>query len=409
MLLVKMAFRNLWRRKFRTLLAALALGLSYAMTIVFAGLADGGHEQMAETALRLKAGHVVIQARGYQRDRRLEQRIRHPERVDAVLAGLPRQARLVHRIFTSGLLRSADGSVRIDLLVASPPREEAAVSALRDKLVAGRFPQDGRAEVLLGHVAARKLKVRVGDSVVLTLAGLAGTRQEKVAVAGIFRTGGKTLDEGYALVPLKLGQRMLAMDDSVNQIAVLWDLEHTTRLATTLRRRLGPDLDVLTWRRAMPMLAEFLWLDSASMWVMLALVFAIVAAGITNAVLMSVMERTREIGVLRCIGMGPGRVVAEVLVESALLGLVALAIGFAAGLPLNHYLTVHGLDISALMGTDTFETAGVTFSGKMYSHLHGSTVLWTSVGVLVLSVLAAVYPGIRAARTNPVQAVGRGG
>ncbi len=406
MLLVKMAFRNLWRRKFRTVLAVGAMGLSFGLTLAFVSLADGGHEQMAELGLRLEAGHVVVQSKGYREKRRLYDRVRNPDRVDAAVARLRPKALVIHRIFSVAALRSEEGMVRVDQLVASQPGRERRISQLTDRLVAGRFPEMGRREILVGFQAARKLGLRVGDPVVLSVAGLRGRRDEKVTVSGIFRTGGRRLDSRYALVPLDLGQRLLGLEGSVSQVAVYDDLEHAPALARRLRAALGdPGLEVLTWDEALPMLAQFIWLDDASMWVMLLLIFLIVAAGITNAVLMSVMERTREMGVLMALGMRPRRLVGEVLGEATLMGLLAVGVGLALGLPVHHYFAVHGLDISALLGAEGVETAGIVFSGKMYGKLAWAKVAWIAAGVVAVTVTAALYPALRVARLKPVRAL----
>ncbi|MCD6500118.1 MAG: ABC transporter permease [Deltaproteobacteria bacterium] len=406
-MLLKMAFRNLWRRKFRTLLTALALGLSYAMTVIFMGLADGSHEQMADIGIRLKAGHVVVQGKGYAKKKRLEIRVFHPNRIDAIVHDIDPTVIVCHRIFAMAALRSADGMVRLDSLVGIQPAREAKISEIAKHMVAGSFLKPGQKGIVIGAQAAKRLKVAPGDNVVLTTSGIAGRAQEKMPVKGIFRTAGQAVDTGYAQIDLTTAQRMLGMDHSVTQVALFANLKKTRRLAHELTKRLSANLEILTWKQALPMLSQFLWLDSASMWVMLLLIFAIVAAGVLNTVLMSVMERTKELGVLKAIGMTPRRIFFEVAVEAALLGLIALAIGLAVGLPVNHLAEVHGIDIKAFTGADSFEGAGVAMTGKMYSKLYLLPVLWTSIGMVLLTVLSALYPGWKAARLKPVTAIHR--
>ncbi len=409
MLLVKMAARNLWRRKFRTILTVLALGLSYSLTIFFIGLADGSHEQMAESAIKFDAGHVVIQAPGYQEKRQIEMRIQDPEALTTVVHHIAPKVLVVQRIFTSAALQSEDASLRIDSLVAVDPDSEKRVSEIPHKLLSGRFLTPGKPGIIIGSVAAKRLKVQAGDPVVLTVSGLAGRAQERIPVIGVFRTGGGQLDAGYAMIPLSLGQRLLGMGRSVNQVALFADLQRAPSLAGKLRKALDRrKFQVLTWDQALPNMAQFIWLDSASMWVMLLVIFLIVAVGVVNAVLMSVMERTREIGVLKALGMGPGRVVGEVIAETFLLGLLAVAFGLAAGLLINHHFTVHGLDIQTIAGTESFEVEGIAMTGKIYSKLSLAPVIQTSVGLLLLTVTAGLYPALRAARLVPVEAIHRG-
>ncbi len=335
----------------------------------------------------------------------MENRIEDPGKVIRIIHRIAPTARVTMRIFTSAALRSEDASVRIDSLAAVSPKTEASLSEIPRKLVSGKFLDD-KPGIVLGSLAAERLKVKTGDPVVITVSGMAGRAQERIPVVGIFRTGGSQLDSGYAMIPLSFGQRLLGMGKAVSQVAVFADLHQAPGLAKRLRKLLDPKQhQVLTWDQALPTRAQFRWLDSASMWVMLLVIFLIGAVGVVNAVLMSVMERTREIGVLKALGMGPGRVVAEVIMETALLGILSVAFGLAFGLAANHYATVHGLDITAVTSAGSLAVDGVAITGTLYSKLYPLPVVLTSVGVVLITILAGLYPAIRAARLVPVKAI----
>ena len=211
------------------------------------------------------------------------------------------------------------------------------------------------------------------------------------------------------MIPLKQAQRFLSFGKSVTQVAVFADLERSKPLALKIGRALASekDLEVLDWEGALPMMAQFIWLDDLGMWILLMIIFAIVAAGVTNAVLMSVMERTRQFGVLKALGMGPGKITQLILTEAALVGLMAVAVGLATGLPLNHLMETQGLDIAAFVGEQGFDAGGVAITGRMYGKLYPISIAWTACTVFLLTVFAAVYPAIRAARIVPVEAIHR--
>jgi len=133
-------------------------------------------------------------------------------------------------------------------------------------------------------------------------------------------------------------------------------------------------------------------------------VFVIVAIGIFNTVLMSVVERTRELGVMMALGTGRRTVFAAVLVESLVLALVASAVGLAIGLSIHAWLYSHGLDMASLYGEDV-EFAGIVFQGRIYSYLTvGAVVKWTAV-VIGIVLASSVYPSYRATRLEPVEAM----
>ncbi len=166
----------------------------------------------------------------------------------------------------------------------------------------------------------------------------------------------------------------------------------------------GTGVEVLPWMKAAPDLYAVIAVDEGGLYVMMAIVFIVVAAGILNALLMSVMERTREFGVLLALGTTPSRVVAIVMSEAFILGLVAVAVGLALGLLGNHHYATTGIDVAGWVGSE-FETSGILLPKRFYSHLYPMKVLWSSIVILGLVMLGAIYPALRAARLEPVEAL----
>jgi ABC-type lipoprotein release transport system permease subunit len=164
-----------------------------------------------------------------------------------------------------------------------------------------------------------------------------------------------------------------------------------------------PGIEVLPWGKAMPELAEFIWFDDASMWVFNIILIVIIGIGVLNTILMSVMERTREIGVMRGLGMSGGSVVGLVMTEAALIGLIGIALGWALAAPAVHYLTHTGIDIAALTGAEA-EIGGVAIS-NMKARLYLSRALMGTGIVLGMALLAGLYPAVRAARIQVLKAI----
>jgi len=165
----------------------------------------------------------------------------------------------------------------------------------------------------------------------------------------------------------------------------------------------GATLEVLPWQRTLRELYEAIVLDDLGFFLMMAIIFVIVAIGIFNTVLMSVVERTRELGVMMAIGTSKRRLFAIVLAEAAVLAVVAAAVGVALGVGIHLYFLHHGLDISALFGD--MQVAGIVISGTMYSQLSaGDVVLWTAV-VIAIVLVSALYPATRVTRLDPLEAM----
>ncbi|MCA9622436.1 MAG: ABC transporter permease [Myxococcales bacterium] len=418
MISLLIAYRSFIRQRRRSILSAAAISLSLALMLVFVGFADDGHTRMAEIGIRLGAGHVLVQGSGYQERQTLDLVVPDPAEVVATARLLPHVTDAVVRVNSGGLLQAGELSSAV-LVSGVDPHLEPQVStvASADHRVSGdylRARQDmpftqGPADIYLGADLADRLEVGLGDRVVLTVSprGTAEPSSAAFRVRGTFRTGLRELDGGAAQIPLGEAQRLFDLGQSATQVAVMVDeLDRSDATAAALAASLGPHsgLEVLGWKVALRELYEAIVLDDLSMYLMMAIVFVVVAIGIFNTVLMSVAERTRELGVMMAIGTSKGQLFGIVLAEAAVLAVVAAAIGVGLGLMGHGYIATHGIDVGALAGGN-YELAGITIGGKLYSRLSvGVVVRWTLV-VIGLVIASATYPAWRASRLEPVEAM----
>jgi ABC-type lipoprotein release transport system permease subunit len=263
-------------------------------------------------------------------------------------------------------------------------------------------------DIYLGDRLMEALALELEDRVVLTVSprGSAQPASAAFVVRGVFHSGMDELDGFYVEIPLGDAQELLGLGDRVTQVALLVDqLADAGPVAAALERALAdPSLEVLPWQRALVELHEAIVLDDVSMYLLMAIVFLIVAIGIFNTVLMSVVERTREFGVMLAVGTTPGRLFRFVMAEAALLAAVASAAGLALGLALHGWLASTGIDVAALYGEE-FEFAGIVLEGRIYSRLSPAVVAgWTAV-VIGVVLASALYPALRATRLAPVEAM----
>jgi ABC-type lipoprotein release transport system permease subunit len=323
----------------------------------------------------------------------------------------PELARLVKgsapRLLVSGLLSSAKNSAGVQVIGAVGPRE-ADLSLLPEKIVAGTFLEpDGKAPpVVVGKSLAEKLKIQLGSKVVLMTQAGAEIQSQLLRVRGIFDTGMDDVDRHVIAVSLDDLQTLLARPGALTEQAVFLrradDAERVRDfIAARLRRR---PISVLTWREAMPQLDQFIVIDDAGNYIFNGILLIMVTLGIVNTVLMAVLERKREFGLLAALGMRPALIAVMVAAESFFLTALGAAAGLVAGLATHHYFAVHGLDISTI-GDQSFSAAGVSVDSVVYSHLYPGRIRWSLFVVAALGVLASLYPAIRAARTPPTEAM----
>jgi ABC-type lipoprotein release transport system permease subunit len=400
--IVKIALRNLRRNLRRTLITTAAIALGLALLMFSSGGTDGMCNNMIATGTGSMAGHVVIEGKE-QPDADRQPLLEDAPALAEALAELAPEATVTQRITLEGLLTSPTGAVGVGV-GGVQPEPEAAVNKVDDRIVEGHYLDGDPRGIVLGRTLAQSLDVQLGDKVVLMAEGAEEIESRLFRVQGIFVMGIDAIDGFYAQVPLEAAQEMLGSAQGAQQIAAhLPSSRDTERVTQRVQERLAEraELEVLPWQEALPQLAEYVAAEQGEIYVMYTVIFFMVGLGIVNTVLMSVLERMRELGVMLALGTTPRQLAALVLTEAALLGLFASAVGVLVGLAINWPMTVYGLDMSALTG-GTMEVAGLPLDLRLYADLDPVKVAFYVLGVWLLTVAAAIYPAFKAASIQPV-------
>lgn len=375
------------------------MGLGFLLTIL--ALGDGSHLQMIDAAVQTGSGHVLLQARDYQRRRGVELTLPAPEAAaaEAWARARPEVRAVLPRAFASGLLSSADGATGVSL-TGIAPAAEAPISRFTVRIAEGRFLRaDDGAAAVIGLGVARVLKVRPGSRVVAMAQGVGGgeVRSTLLHVVGVMRTGLEDIDEGLVLLPLPALQAFLGLDGSVHQVALVLHDQGRTEAVARAARRAWPAMDTLTWAEADPQLEAAIRLDDGGHYLFNGIFFVIIAFMVLNTLLMSILERRREFALLGALGLSRGRRLGLVLVEGGLVALLAAAGGLALGLGANAYFSVHGMPL-AWFTSQELETGGVLMEPVMYSALSVRRVVGAGLLVVGLVVVLALVAGRQAAR-----------
>jgi len=404
-LILRLAFRNVRRNLRRTIITISAIALGLAMLIVSSGFGDGAHGQMIEAGVKAMAGHVVIQGKGWQKKREVEIVVPDsPEVARRMGEALP-GAKIVERVYLQGLLTSANGAVGV-ALSAVEPEVEARVNDIDDKLVEGEYLGDASKGIVLGKTLAKTLGVRVGHKVVFMTQRGGDIESQLLRVRGIFSLGIDEIDGFYGQIQLSTAQKLLGLGDDVTQVSAHIDTYRNTAAATRKIEAAFADtegIEVLSWGDALPDLREWIQYDDGGLYVMILVVAIIVAMGILNTVLMSVLERMREFGVMLSLGTTPGLLMRLVLMEAAIIGVLSVTLGVAIGVGLNALLAINGIDVSSLAESGTMEAAGVALDLHMFPDLSWRKVVVFSLLSLGMTLLAAVYPAYKAAALKPIE------
>jgi len=360
---------------------------------------------MIDNTLRTSTGHLQIQARGYKDQQKIRQSVTD---VAALAARMREELELedvAPRAAAFALVSSAERSYGIQI-VGVEPESERRVSNLPGLIRQGRFFDDARApEIVIGQLLARNLRVSVGDELTLLGSGRDGSFAAAVmSVVGVFESGNPDLDRLLAQVPLAFFQDTFAMEaDGHNVVLFAPSLFQVSALKERVSASLPPDDDlvVLEWDALMPGLKQAIQADMSGGWFMYAVLIVLVAFSVLNTQLMSVLERTKEFGIVLSLGLTPGRLGRLVLLETTLMGLVGLLLGMLLGGALVTWFSIYGLAFPGLE-----QMAGkFNLPDRVYMEVTALGLLLGPLLVLISSLLAALYPMARLRRIEPVEAM----
>jgi putative ABC transport system permease protein len=405
-LVLRLAWRNLWRHSRRTWLTAGAMMFSNTLLVFMISLQFGMYGLMIDNTLKSFVGHMQIQAPGYLDDKKMRQTVADIVPLAATLRDeLDGGAKVAARASAFALVSSEERSYGIAIFGVQP-RFEDGVSTVPGLTVEGRFlGADDAEEIVVGAALARNLHAGVGDDVTLLGSGLDGSIAATVVkIVGIFQSGMTEYDRSIAEIPLGTFQDVFDMRGAGHEIVV--DAPAVDE-APALQRRVesllppGQALVVHDWDTLIPGLKQAIRADMSSAFFMYGVLVILVAFSVLNTQLMSVLERTHEFGIVMALGLTPGRLSRLVLLETALMGLIGLVLGALLGGLVTWYVSVHGFSYPGMAEmADKFN-----LPGRMYPQVSAPSLLIGPTVVFVFTLLAALYPALRLNRLHPVEAM----
>ncbi len=406
----KLAWRNLWRNRTRTVILLTAIALPYAMMIVSFGFIGDFLKKMQDRSAETAGGSVLIHGEGYWNARSNDIVVDDAGEVERAVGRRAGGAATIPRVVLSGMLTSPRGTAG-GQVTGIVPEKQAELRDFSRYLVEGDFLSgDHERPLVLGVELVDRLEVELGDKIVMTASDLDGEMTRALfRLRGVVETGSGPMDESFAYTTLEGARQALGLGEQVHQIGVLARQGvEAEAVAQAIDRELGGDsdrLEVLTWREAMPEMVSYLEMEEGGMNVMLVVIFVIVSFVIANTFLMSVMERVREFGLFSALGLDDWRIGRLVFAETVLLTLVAVAIGLALGLAGHFALDHYGLDMAQMFGGD-MELSGIALTDMvMRSEMVPGKWLVGTLGVVVLIFASAAYPAWKATRLAPTKAM----
>ena len=403
-----LALRNTRRHTRRTLLTGLAICIAVAAVTFMSAYMKGAVEGFLETFIRLEAGHVKVlptEAEDRTRPLPLQVSVADAEKLTREIEKIPAVAVAAPRIRFPVLLDKPGGSIPA-FGTGVVFRSEKELLDLESILIQGRIPGDGSQEVVMGDQLAKEIGLAVGDELFMVASdAYGGLGPGLYTVSGLFHSGVSPVDRKNFYIPLNAAQEQLSLDDACTEIAIRirGDSDDAFIVAEqvnqVLRELNRDDIIALPWQRQgwlYRMMAPMKYVNVIVMF----LLGIIAMTTIVNTVLMSVIERTREIGALRALGYGRATVMRLILSESLAIGIVGTALGLAVGMTVALILQQTGIDFSTAM-----KTVDLPIRPVIYPHPDILIAVKAALFGMFISLAAAWYPARVAVRLEPATAL----
>jgi len=401
LLYLKLAWRNIWRNSRRTLITQFALIVALALMIACSGLTWGLVKQMERNATLLGPGELQVHRPGYLDDRSIYRSIEHPHTLVATLEQYGVKA--ASRLHGFGLVSHGDNSSGTQVL-GIDPLKETTVTDFHKHLFKGSFLQHEK-DVLLGKKIAVTLDATIGDElVIVTQAADGSIGNDLYRVAGILKGISEEIDRSTVMMSLADFRGLFSLHNVATEIALRRG--DPTEDLTVIRDRIKlalPDQEVKTWKELFPAVSDLLELTDASIYILLTIIYLAGSLIMLNTMLMSVFERIKELGIMMAIGFRPMQVLLLIFLETFFLTLCGAVMGLACGVSLSLYLTHYGLDLTSI--TEGFSFVGIAAEPHWFAVTTFNTVFPPFIFLFVLSLLAVVYPAIKASLLKPVDAL----
>ncbi|MBL7903435.1 MAG: ABC transporter permease [Bacteroidales bacterium] len=401
--IIVVSWRNVWRNKPRSLTILMAIAVGLWGGIFATSISAGMMKQRFTSSIETQVSHIQVHNPQFLKDDNIRYGISRADEIERFLAKDSAVKAFSSRTLVSGMIATATQSKGVRILGINPV-QEAATTRLSSTIIDGYYlSAGGRNPILIGKKLADKLKLKTGSRIILTFTDTEGEIvSASFRVQGIIRTNHSMLDETQVYVRQNDLQSLTGGRAIVNEIAVLLhDLAQVTPMVEAISGQF-PENEIRFWGQLSPDLLYMNEMAGASLMVLLVIIMLALAFGLLNTMLMTVFERTRELGMLMAVGMNKIRVFAMILLETTFLTITgALAGGILSGVTI--YVTSrNGIDFSGV-GGDTLSDYGI--SAIVYPELFPGFTGNIVILVLITSVLSALYPALKALKLKPSEAI----
>jgi len=397
------AWRNVWRNKVRSIIMIVAIALGLFAGVFTMAFMQGAVDARIESATKSELAHLQIHAPHFLDNNETDLYIRNAsqlvsdiEKLDTVVAA---SARLVAEPFIMAAHGTGGGKI-----IGVHTEKEKQVTDIWEHITEGTYLEktSRMPPVIVGQKLAKKLKLKVGSKINVQMVDLNGDLSSKgFRISGIYRTNNTSYDESHLFVRYEDLRSQLGIEENTaHEVAiVVEDGDEAALIKPTIQKIAGQN-NVQTWKELSPEMSLLTDSMDQYMYIFILIILLGLCFGIINTMLMAVLERVKEIGMLMAVGMNKRKVFLMIILESIMLTFTGGILGILVGSGITKIFETHPINVS--MFSEGLEKYG--FASQIYTSLQTDTLVTIAFLVILTGLISAIYPARKALKLNPAEA-----
>lgn len=402
MIYLKLAWKNIWRNKRRTVITWASIFFAVILSSLMMSVKEGVYDNMIASSAGDYSGYAQIHAADYFEEKTIDYCFEPSEELISQIEGNELVRDYIPRI-ESFALAASEELTKGSLVVGIDPEKEARINGFDSRVYEGEFLSEDSKGVLVGEGLAKYLKLGLGDTIVLLSQGYQGvTAAGKYHIQGLVRFGSPELSKQVIFLPLREAQLLYGAYGMVNNLILdVEDGESGVEAAAALRSVLSEEYEVMDWIELNPELVNMMETDRVEGYVFMFIMYLVIGFGIFGTMLMMIAERRHEFGVLVAIGMRRYKLAFLVWMEVVLISIVGAFLGIFGALPISIYYNLNPIDLGGGEMAQMYEDYGL--EAVLQFSVDPMVFLNQAIVIAIMSSLIALYPFGRILRINSIE------
>lgn len=399
----KIAWRNLWRNKRRTILTILSVFFAVFLALMMRSMQLGSYDMMIETSVKNSTGYIQIHGKGYWDDKTINNTMVTSEELENKVRNIPNVTQVIPRLESFALASSGEQTKGVSL-TGIDAEEEDRVTGLKSKIIQGRYLEDGDQGIMVSAGLAEYLRLNVKDSVVLISQGFHGISASGLyEIIGIVEFTTPDMNNNMMFMDLAESQYFFAAPERITSLSIM--LDNPDKISKTVEQISEIDsenFEVMTWEEMLTEVVQSIQGDNVGGLFMLGILYLVVGFGIFGTVLMMTLERKREFGIMVAVGMRRTKLATIVFIETIIIGIIGIISGILGSLPLIHYFVNNPVKLTGEAAKAMLE---YNMEPVMPFMMEPGFFINQGITVVAITLITALYPLVTIKRFEVITAI----